>query len=87
MTMVDKPGPRKDELIDDTVEACTAEEIAKLLKAMKSEPLKWQVIVRLLIETGMRVGECTACTDVDEGVITIKDGEVIKVPNNFWLPF
>ena len=28
-----------------------------------------------------------SCTDVDEGVITIKDGEVIKVPNNFWLPF
>lgn len=27
------------------------------------------------------------CTDVDEGVITIKDGEVVKSPANFWLPF
>lgn len=27
------------------------------------------------------------CTDHDEGVITIKNGEVIKAPDNFWLPF
>lgn len=27
------------------------------------------------------------CTDYDEGVVTIKGGEVIKVPANFWLPF
>lgn len=60
MTMVDKPTPRKDELLDDTVEACTAEEIAALLGIMEKEPLKWRVIIRLLIETGMRVGECMA---------------------------
>lgn len=60
MTMVDKPTPRKDELINDIVEACTAEEIAELLKLMEKEPLKWRVVVRLLIETGMRIGECVA---------------------------
>jgi hypothetical protein len=27
------------------------------------------------------------CISYDEGVITIKNGEVIKVPDNFWLPF
>lgn len=60
MRKVDKPSPRKDELIDDGVEACTAEEIARLLQIMEKEPLKWRVVVRLLIETGMRVGECMA---------------------------
>lgn len=29
----------------------------------------------------------TQCIDHDEGAITIKDGEVIRVPDNFWLPF
>lgn len=28
-----------------------------------------------------------SCTDVDEGVITVKNGEVVKSPTNFWLPF
>lgn len=28
-----------------------------------------------------------SCTDVDEGVITIKNGEVVMSPDNFWLPF
>lgn len=27
------------------------------------------------------------CTDHDDGVITVKNGQVILVPNNFWLPF
>lgn len=60
MTMVDKPSPRKDELIEDRVDACTAEEIAHLLQLMENEPLKWRVVIRLLIETGMRSGECLA---------------------------
>lgn len=60
MKNISKPGPRKDQLIEDGVEACTAEEIAQLLQLMEKEPLKWQVIVRLLIETGMRAGECMA---------------------------
>ena len=76
MTMVDKPGPRKDELISEGVEACTAEEIARLMRIMEKEPLKWKVIVRLLIETGMRVGECVALrwTDINwrTNAITIR---------------
>lgn len=44
MRKVDKPSPRKDELIDDGVEACTAEEIARLLQAMEREPLKWKIV-------------------------------------------
>lgn len=58
MLQVDKPEPRKDELLDIGVEACTEEEVAQLLKIMKTEPLKWQVVVNLLVETGMRIGEC-----------------------------
>ena len=27
------------------------------------------------------------CTDHDKGVVTVKNGQVILVPNNFWLPF
>ena len=60
MLLVDKPEPRKDELLDAGVEACTAEEIAQLLQLMEKEPLKWRVIVNLLVETGMRIGECMA---------------------------
>ena len=60
MEMVERPTPRKDELICTSVEACTADEIARLMEIMEKEPLKWRVIIRLLIETGMRVGECMA---------------------------
>lgn len=59
MEMVDKPSPRKNELIK-SVNACTEVEIVQLLQVMKKEPLKWQVVVRLLIDTGVRCGECMA---------------------------
>lgn len=57
---VDKPSPRKDELIDHGVKACTETEVVQLLEVMKKEPLKWQIVIRLLVETGMRIGECMA---------------------------
>jgi integrase len=60
MEKVDKPTPRKDELIEEGVKACTEAEISQLLEITKKEPLKWQVVIRLLVDTGMRCGECMA---------------------------
>ncbi len=40
--------------------AYTAEEVKRLLAVLKDEPLKWQALIRLLIDTGIRRGECCA---------------------------
>lgn len=58
MELVDRPEPRKDEEAIDAAEAYTADEIRYILKCLDKEPLKWQVMVHLLIDTGMRRGEC-----------------------------
>lgn len=58
MDKIDKPKPRKDEEDTTEAEACTAEEILYIWECLEKEPLKWQALVRLLIDTGMRRGEC-----------------------------
>lgn len=57
---VEKPSPRKDELLNEGVKACTETEVSCLLQVMRKEPIKWQVVIQLLVETGMRCGECMA---------------------------
>ena len=59
MDKVQKPRQRKDEQ-KKQVEAFTAEEIKKIRSLLKLEPLKWQVYVELLIDTGIRRGEACA---------------------------
>lgn len=75
MDKVERPKPRKDERRDTTVQSYTVEEVVQILHALKNEPLKWQVFVRLLIDTGIRRGECCGLRwkDVDfkAGTITI----------------
>lgn len=58
MDKVDRPGPRKDELRQKETETYTAAEIQRIVAALELEPLKWRALVRLLIDTGIRRGEC-----------------------------
>ena len=58
--------------------AYTAEEVCKLLDAMDTEPLKWRALVHLLIDTGIRRGECCALKWEN---IDFKSGEIIIAGN------
>lgn len=60
MDKVDRPQPRKDEVISEKVESYTAEEICYILQCAENEPLKWRVMFRLLIDTALRRGEACA---------------------------
>ena len=54
MDKVERPKPRKDEVKASEPAAYTAEEVKRLLATLKDEPLKWQALIRLLIDTGIR---------------------------------
>lgn len=75
MDKVERPKPRKDEVQDDGPLAYTPAEVQKIITALEREPLKWQALVHLLIDTGIRRGECCALRwqDIDftTGAITI----------------
>lgn len=58
MDKVERPKPRKGEIKDREVEAYTTEEVRRIFAALDHEPLKWRVLLRLLIDTGIRRGEC-----------------------------
>lgn len=75
MDKVDRPKPRKDEYRDIVPESYTAEQVQQLLVALESEPLLWRTLVHVLIDTGIRRGECCALrwenVDLSTGVVTI----------------
>lgn len=75
MDKVTRPEPRKDEIKKQEPESYTAEEIIHIWNSLESEPLKWRLYVRLLIDTGARRGEICALQwkDIDfkENRITI----------------
>lgn len=56
---VERPKPRKDEKKKE-VEAYTVDELRYILECLSRESLKWQAYVRLLVDTGIRRGECCA---------------------------
>lgn len=58
MDKVERPKPRKSEGKEKDVEAYTATEIQRIFSALAAEPLKWRVLMRLLIDSGIRRGEC-----------------------------
>lgn len=76
MQKVFRPTPRKDEIIKQEAQALTIDELQQLLTVLESEPLKWKTFIRLLIDTGMRRGECCGLMwediDLDNQVITVR---------------
>lgn len=75
MDKVERPKPRKDEDRADGPLAYTPAEVQAIITSLGREPLKWQALVHLLIDTGIRRGECCALQwkniDFDTGAITI----------------
>ena len=75
MDKVERPKPRKDEVREAGPLAYTPAEVQKIITGLAREPLKWQALVHLLIDTGIRRGECCALRwqDIDfaAGAITI----------------
>lgn len=68
--------PRKGEIKDRDVEAYTTEEVQRIFAVLENESLKWKVLIRLLIDTGIRRGECCGLrwsdVDLDAHTITIR---------------
>jgi len=59
---IEKPKVKKKE-----IKCYSPEEVDKLLEVLKNEPLKYQVIIRLALDSGCRRGELTGLTwsDID----------------------
>lgn len=74
MELVDRPSPRKDEIKAET-EAYSVEEIRHIMACLEQEPLQWRTMIQLMIDTGIRRGECCGLhwKDVDfkQNTITI----------------
>ena len=58
MDKVERPKQRKDEVRAQEPEAYTVEEVQYILSCLDREPLKWKAMIRLLVDTGIRRGEC-----------------------------
>ena len=75
MDKVERPRPRKDEIKSKEADAYTVDEVQKILDGLVKEPLRWQVYIRLMIDTGIRRGEAGALKweniDFENNTITI----------------
>ena len=73
MDKVERPKPRKGEIKDKDVETYTIDEVQRIFNALEHEPLKWRTLMRLLIDTGIRRGECCGLQwkDIDSQARTI----------------
>lgn len=60
MDKVERPRETKAKLKDEEIDACTADELRYIISCLDREPLKWQAMIRLLIDTGVRRGEACA---------------------------
>lgn len=58
MDKVERPKARKDELRGKEADAYSVEEVQRIFSALEREPLKWRAMLHLLIDTGIRRGEC-----------------------------
>ena len=94
MDKVERPKLRKSEVREREADAYTAEELRYILSCLEREPLKWRTLIRLLVDTGIRRGECCGLQwqDIDfaENTITIrgnlcytpKKGVYLDTPKN-----
>ena len=75
MDKVERPKPRKDEIKAPEMEAFTVDELCYIMDCLEKEPLKWRALMRLMIDTGIRRGECCglrwAYVDLERNTITI----------------
>ena len=78
MDKVERPKPRKGETKPTAPAAFTVAEVQKLMAALEREPLKWQALVQVLIDTGVRRGECCA---LQWRNINFKTGEITVAGN------
>lgn len=67
---IEKPKVRKKE-----IECYSPEEVKELLKVLKNESLKYQAVIILALDSGIRRGELTGLTwediDLKEGIISV----------------
>lgn len=74
MLKVKRPVPRKDETaVDEAEKAYTVDEMRRILKCLKEEPLKWRTYITLMADTGIRRGEACGLnwSDVDFNTLTV----------------
>lgn len=74
MLKVKRPVPRKDEAaVDEAEKAYTVDEMRRILKCLKEEPLKWRAYITLMADTGIRRGEACGLnwSDVDFNTLTV----------------
>ena len=75
MDKVERPRLGKDETAPE-IEAYTAKELSYILDCLEKEPLKWQALIWLLCDTGLRRGEAVGLkwSDLDftTGQVTIR---------------
>ena len=75
MDKVERPKPRKDEIKSKQPDSLTAVQVHQVLEYLEQEPLKWRTLVHILIDTGVRRGECCALrwenVDFKAGTLTI----------------
>lgn len=94
MDKVARPKPKKDELKERGADSHTVDELRHILDCLDREPLHWRALIRLLIDTGIRRGECCGLqwSDVNfqDNTITIrgnlcytpKKGVYLDTPKN-----
>ena len=95
MLKVKRPAPRKDEKTQDEGEkAYTVQQLRHILQCLEREPLKWQVYINLIADTGISRGEACGLefADIDwrNETITIRrnaqytptDGVYLTSPKN-----
>ena len=75
MKKVERPKRRKNEYVDDTAPAYTPQEVVRIMECIENEPVKYQAMIMIMCETGMRRGECCGLTwdniDFQNGTINI----------------
>lgn len=74
MLKVKRPVPRKDEAaVDEAEKAYTVDELRRILRCLKEEPLKWRTYITLMADTGIRRGEACGLnwSDVDFNTLTV----------------
>lgn len=74
MLKVRRPAPSKDEaVVNEAEKAYTVDELRRILKCLKEEPLKWRAYITLMADTGIRRGEACGLnwSDVDFNTLTV----------------